>query len=67
MTPLIERSQERGSVANDVHPYIAASGLVSILESLVAHAPRVQRFNATKKQLVDTCARMIHATATGTS
>lgn len=62
---LIERSQRRGSVAGDVHPYLAASGLVAILESLVAHAPRVHRFAATKKQLVQTCARIIHATATG--
>lgn len=64
---LIEESQSAGRVARDVHPYLAASGLVSILESLAAHANRVHRFDATRKELVDTCARMIHATVTGGS
>lgn len=62
---LIEQSQEAGRVAKDIHPYLAASALVSILESLSAHADRVHRFDASRKQLVDTCARMIYSTVTG--
>jgi AcrR family transcriptional regulator len=62
----IARSQRAGRVAKDVHPYIAASGLVAMLENLAAHAKRVQRLNASKKQLFETCARMIHSTVTGT-
>lgn len=62
---LIERSQESGGVAGDLHSYLAASGLVAILESLSAHADRVQFFDASRKQLVDTCARMIHSTVAG--
>lgn len=58
-------AQARGEVAADVHPSIAASGLVAMLESLAAHAERVQRFDASRAQLVDTCARMIQSTATG--
>ena len=62
---LIEQSQRKGRVARDIHPYLAASGLVSILENLSAHADRVRHFDASKKQLVDTCARMIYSTVTG--
>jgi len=62
---LIEQSQRTGTVARDMHPYLAASGLVAMLESLAAHADRVRHFNASKKQLMNTCARMIYATVTG--
>ena len=62
---LIEESQRAGRVAPDVHPFLAASGLVAILESLAAHADRVSRFGAARQQLVDTCARMLHSTVTG--
>jgi AcrR family transcriptional regulator len=61
----IEHSQRRGRVAADIHPYVAASALVSILESLAAHVDRVRHFDASKKQLVDTCARMLYETMTG--
>jgi AcrR family transcriptional regulator len=62
---LIEQSQRASRVAMEIHPYLAASALVSMLESLSAHADRVPRFNASKQQIVETCARMIHATVTG--
>jgi AcrR family transcriptional regulator len=62
---LIEQSQGTGALTKDMHPYLAASGLVAMLESLAAHADRVRHFNASKKQLVNTCARMIYATVTG--
>jgi AcrR family transcriptional regulator len=62
---LVVESKRCGRVAEDVHPYLAASGLVAILESLAAHADRVRRFDATREQLVDTCARMIYSTVTG--
>ena len=62
---LIEDAKRAGRLPDDVHPYIAASGLVSILERLSAYADRVHRFQATRKELVDTCARMIHSTVTG--
>lgn len=65
LSGLIERSQRAGRVPEDLHPYLAASGLVAILESLAAHADRLHRFKASKGQLVDTCARLIHSTVTG--
>ena len=64
---LIEHSQGTGGVARDIHPYLAASGLVAMLESLSTHAGRVARFNASREQLVDTCARMIYSTVTGSA
>lgn len=65
LTGLIETSQRASRIAPDIHPTIAASGLIAILESLAAHGDRVQRFNASQKQLVDTCARIIYSTVTG--
>jgi AcrR family transcriptional regulator len=64
---LIEQSKKQGRVAKDVHPYLAASALISILESLAAHADKLRVFKASKSQLVDTCARMIHGTVNGES
>ena len=61
----IARSQRDGRLAREIHPQVAASGLVAMLENLAAHAKRVQRLDASKKQLVETCARMLHTTVTG--
>jgi AcrR family transcriptional regulator len=61
----IAQSQRDGRIAREIHPRVAASGLVAMLENLAAHAQRVQRLDASKKQLVETCARMLHATVTG--
>jgi AcrR family transcriptional regulator len=62
---LIAESQQQGKVAEDVHPYLAAAALVSILEKLSAYARSIKQFRASKKDLVDTCARMISSTVTG--
>jgi len=66
LTELIGESQSRGRVAPDLHPYLAASALVSILEKLSAYARSLRHFNAGRDDLVDTCARMIYSTVTGT-
>ncbi len=66
LTELITQSQAEGRVASDLHPFLAASALVSILEKLSAYARTLQSFNAGRDDLVDTCARMIHSTVTGT-
>jgi len=62
---VIAASQQKGRIAKDVHPYLAASALVSILEKLSAYARNIKRFDATEKQLVDTCARTFYTTPTG--
>lgn len=65
LSELIAESQSRGRVASDLHPYLAASALVSVLEKLSAYAHALQNFNASRTDLVDTCARMIYSTVTG--
>jgi AcrR family transcriptional regulator len=61
----IAESQRHGRVSREIHPQVAASGLVAMLENLAAHARRVQRLDASKGELVETCARMLHTTVTG--
>jgi len=65
LTDLIAASKAAGKVAADVQPYIAASALVSILEKLSSYARNLKHFHANRKDLVDTCARMIYTTVTG--
>ncbi len=65
LAALITESQAQGRVAADLHPYLAASALVSILEKLSAYAQTVRYFNADREDLVHTCARMISTTVTG--
>ena len=70
--PLIESietqiriSKDAGRLPDDLHPYLAASALVQILEGLSAYAREVHRFHATRNELIETCARMIHGTLNG--
>jgi AcrR family transcriptional regulator len=65
LTELIAASQRQGRVAADLHPYLAASALVSILEKLSAYVQSLRYFNADREDLVHTCARMINTTVTG--
>jgi len=65
LTELIAASKQTGKVASDVQPYIAASALVSILEKLSSYARNLKHFHANRKDLVDTCARMIVTTVSG--
>ena len=62
---VIAASQKKGRIARDLHPYLAASALVSILEKLSAYSRNIRRFDATQRELIDTCARMIYTTLTG--
>jgi AcrR family transcriptional regulator len=65
LAALIAQSQQQGRVAKDLHPYLAASALVSILEKLSAYAQTMRYFDADREDLVQTCARMISTTVTG--
>lgn len=62
---VILKSQKQGRVANDLHPYLAASALVSILEKLSAYSRNIKHFDASQKELVNTCARLVYTTLTG--
>ncbi|MFP6625390.1 MAG: TetR family transcriptional regulator [Myxococcota bacterium] len=61
----ISEAQEAGRVSPDTHPYAASAALVSILESLSAHARELQRRNVSGDQLVETCARILYQVITG--
>ena len=65
LAALIEGAQRSGHVASDLHPYLAASALLSILEKLSAYAHSMRYFDAGREDLVRTCARMISVTVTG--
>jgi AcrR family transcriptional regulator len=65
LAELIEQAQRQGRVAKDLHPFLAASALVSILEKLSAYAQTLRNFNAGREDLVRTCARIICTTVTG--
>ncbi|MEZ5502312.1 MAG: TetR family transcriptional regulator [Halioglobus sp.] len=65
LAELVFEAQRQGRVPEDLHPYLAASALVSILEKLSAYAQTLRYFNADREDLVRTCARMIYATVTG--
>lgn len=65
LAELIKQSQQQGRVAADLHPFLAAAALVSILEKLSAYAQSLRNFNAGRDDLVRTCARMISTTVTG--
>jgi AcrR family transcriptional regulator len=61
----ITSAQEAGRVSADLHPYIAAAALGSILERLSAHYRDLSRFGATRDEFVETCARILYQTITG--
>ena len=65
LAALLREAQEAGRVSPDVHPYAASAALVSILESLSAHARELQRRDVSGDQLVETCARILHQVITG--
>ncbi|HEY6132176.1 MAG TPA: TetR family transcriptional regulator [Halioglobus sp.] len=65
LTDLISESQREGRVSKDLHPFLAASALVSLLEKLSAYAQTLRYFHADREDLVRTCACMINTTVTG--
>jgi AcrR family transcriptional regulator len=72
LEPLLERlaariaeAAARGGVSADLHPTVAAAGVLAMLESFGAYAREVRRFRATRAELVETCARLLHQSVTG--
>jgi hypothetical protein len=61
----ISSAQKDGRVSAEVHPYVAAAALGSILERLSAHHRDLGVFGATRADLVETCARILCQTITG--
>jgi len=65
LASLIEGSKATGRVPADIHAYLAASALVSMLEKLSGYTRSLKHFQADRQDLVNTCARMIHTTVCG--
>jgi len=61
----IEEARDAGHVSPDLNPYVAAAALGSILERLAAYHRELGYFGATRKDLVETCARILYQTVTG--
>jgi len=65
LAKIIGEAQDSGRVAPEIHPRLAAAALASILESLSAHYRSLRSFRATRKDLLETCSRIIYDTLTG--
>ena len=63
----VERGQAEGRVAKELHPWVAAAAIGSLLELIAAHKSTLLSANASRDDLVETCARIIYQTVTGTS
>ena len=65
LAEIIERARTDGRVAAEIHPQLAAAALVAILERLSAHYRDLRTIRASRAELVETCARIIHQTVGG--
>jgi AcrR family transcriptional regulator len=63
----VRRSQAAGRVAPEIHPYAAAAALAAILERLAAYHPALRAVGVTREHLVETSARILLRTLTGTA
>jgi AcrR family transcriptional regulator len=61
----IQAAQRQGRVPSAIHPYVAAAAVGSILERLSAHHRELGTLGASRQDLVETCARILHQTVTG--
>lgn len=61
----LERAQGEGRVSADMHPWVAAAAIGSLLELLAAHQDTLLAADATRDDLVETCARIIFQVVTG--
>ena len=63
----VRRSQAAGRVAPEIHPYAAAAALAAILERLAAYHTALRALGVTREHLVETSARILLRTLTGTA
>ncbi len=61
----IERSQASGHIANEIQPQAAAAALTAILERLAAYRTELEPLGITRKDLVETSARILVQVITG--
>ena len=74
LSPVVEALAARvteavaaGVVHADIHPYAAAAAMAAILERLAAYHTELEGFGMTRDDLVESCARILVQTLTGTS
>jgi AcrR family transcriptional regulator len=67
LAEVIAQARDAGQISGSIHPHVAAAALAAILERLSAHYRQLQTFQATREELVETCARMVYQTLTGRS
>lgn len=72
LAPVIERlsekireNQEGGNVAAELHPAAAAAAMASVLEKLAAYHREIEYFGAGREDLIESSARILHQTVTG--
>ena len=72
MTPIlaelarcIRESQEAGLVSPQMNPHAASAALAAILERLAAYHTELEQLGVTRDALVETSARILHQTVTG--
>jgi AcrR family transcriptional regulator len=63
----IEESQAEGNVIAEIHPAAAAAAMASVLERLAAHHREIEYFGASREELIESSARILHQTVTGRS
>ncbi len=63
----VEEAQREGTVSPAITPVAAASALASMMERMAAFHADLEEFGVTRVALVETTARIIHQTVTGTT
>jgi AcrR family transcriptional regulator len=63
----VEASQRAGRVDPGIRPRAAAAAMGAILERLAAYHRELEVLGVTRKDLVETCARILHQTVSGPS
>ena len=61
----LRRGQADGRVAAELHPWVAAAAVGSVLELMAAHRETLLSGDARRADLIETCARIIHQIVNG--
>lgn len=64
-TAELARAQAEGRVASEIHPWVASAAIGSLLELIAAHQETLLSSDASREDLVETCARIITQIVTG--
>ena len=61
----VQESQKAGHVSAEISPWAAASSLAAMLERMSAYHSQFEHAGIARKQLVETCARILSPTVNG--